>query len=347
MSGADTLPVMTLTILAAADKFRSTASAEEACTAIAAGAERAGAVADTCPMSDGGEGFAQILGATASPMSATVTGPHGSPVTATWYMRGDGTAIIESASACGLLLAGGRARNDPMTATSYGVGELIQAAIAVGARRAIVGVGGTATTDGGEGAVDALGRAPLPIPVTVAVDVTTTFIEAARLFAPQKGATDAQVDLLTDRLLSLADLYERDLADVRRRLGSGAGGGLAGGLAALGAKLRSGVEVVAEAVDLAARIARADLVVTGEGRLDATSLSGKVVGYLLGHRRAGAPILIVAGQQDHALMIDAPHVQVVSLSDRYGRARARDDVLDLMAAVVDEACRQLLSQDDR
>jgi glycerate kinase len=192
----------------------------------------------------------------------------------------DGTAVVESARASGLALVTGP--NDPLAATSRGTGELIRAAVRNGATRVLVAVGGSAMTDGGLGAVDALGWSLAGLDVTVACDVTTPFTDAARRFGPQKGATVAQVALLTRRLNRLAEVYrQRTGVDVAGLEHAGAAGGLAGGLAALGARLEPGFDVVARAAGFEAALDGADLVVTGEGRFDRTSLDGKVTGSVL------------------------------------------------------------------
>src|SRR6185312_6396383 len=253
-------------LLAAPDKFRGTLSAHEAAAAIAAGAAGAGWAAVVLPLADGGEGTLEVLGG--GNRRTTVAGPLGEPVGAAWRLEDDGTALIEAALACGLSLAGGPEGNDPLRATSRGVGELIAAAVAEGARRVVVAVGGVASTDGGAGARDAL-PTPLPVRVDVACDVDARFLDAADVFAPQKGATPQQVRLLRERLARL---------DVPDLPGAGAAGGLAGGLAAAGARLLPGFDLVAARLGFEERLAEADLVVTGEGRLDATSFTGKVVG---------------------------------------------------------------------
>lgn len=234
------------------------------------------------PISDGGEGLVECFG---GPNRYTeVSGPLGTPVRAGWRLDGD-VAVLEMAAASGIALVG--ERNDPVAATTRGTGELIGAAIDAGARTVIVGAGGSATTDGGSGAVEVLcDRAPLDgsrdVSVIVAVDVRTTFVAAAATFARQKGADDAQVAELTARLESLAPRYladfGRDIADLP---GSGAAGGLGGGLAALGATICPGFDVVADRLDVAAAVAAADLVITGEGQLDATSLAGKATGAVI------------------------------------------------------------------
>jgi len=292
-------------VLAAPDKFRGTLTARDAAAAIAAGAVRGGWTAAESPLADGGEGTLDVLGG--GNRRTAVTGPLGEPVEAEWRLEEDGTALIEAALACGLTLAGGPAGNDPLRATSRGVGELVAAAVAEGASRIVVAVGGVASTDGGAGAVDAL-PSFLP-PIDVACDVEARFLEAAHVFAPQKGATRDQVTILRARLARL---------DVPDLPGSGAAGGLAGGLAAVGARLVRGFDLVAERLNLDDRLARADLVVTGEGLLDATSFTGKVVGHVVERARtAGVKTLVIAGEVAANSPIDA-----ISLVERYGPERA-------------------------
>lgn len=265
------------------DKFRGTLTAAEAAAAIGRGLRAAG-VAEVAeiPLADGGEGTLDALLAArgGSRRTARVTGPLGETVAAEWALLPDGTAVIEMARASGLALVAGR--NDPLRASTRGTGELIAVALRGGARRVVVGVGGSATTDGGLAAVEALGWSLAGADVTVACDVTTPFLDAAAVYSPQKGASAAQVGLLARRLERLAEQYvDRVGADVTGLEGGGAAGGLAGGLAAIGARLEPGFDVVAQAAGLEEAMADADLVVTGEGRLDATSFSGKVVGGVL------------------------------------------------------------------
>jgi glycerate kinase len=289
-----------LSALVCPDKFKGTLDAAHAAASMTAGLQRAGFhdVA-SLPLADGGEGTLDALveARGGSRRTVRVTGPLGDPVDAEWVLLPGGVAVVEMARASGLALMP-RVR-DPLRASTRGTGELIAAALRAGARRVIVGVGGSATTDGGLAALEALGWSFGAVPVTVACDVSTPFLDAARVFAPQKGASDAQVALLTRRLASLAEQYQqRTGVDVRALPGAGAAGGLAGGLAAIGAELEPGFEVVANAVGLDTAMEDVDLVVTGEGRLDATSFSGKVVGGVLEWAAdAGVPhVAVIAGQ---------------------------------------------------
>jgi glycerate kinase len=308
-------------LLAAPDKFRGTLTAREAAAAIAAGAARAGWSAVELPLADGGEGTLDVLGG--GNRRTTVTGPLGDPVEAAWRLEDDGTALIEAALACGLSLAGGAERNDPLRATSRGVGELIAAAVEEGAERIVVAVGGVASTDGGADAVAVL-SAQLPIPLEVACDVEARFLDAADVFAPQKGATPDQVEILRERL---AKLGVPDLP------GSGAAGGLAGGLAAIGAHLVPGFELVADRLALDGKLQKADLVVTGEGLLDATSFTGKVVGRVLDRASAAdVETLVLAGDVAAGTGIDA-----ISLVARYGPDRALVEPAECLTELVETA----------
>jgi glycerate kinase len=308
-------------VLAAPDKFRGTLSARAAAAAIAVGAERAGWTAVELPLADGGEGTLDVLGG--GNRRTTVTGPLGETVVTAWRFEDDGTALIEAAEACGLTLAGGPELNDPLGATSRGVGELISAAAAEGATRIVVAVGGVASTDGGVGAMEAVPH-PLLVPLEVAYDVDARFLDAADVFAPQKGATPEQVRILRERL---AKLVVPDLP------GSGAAGGLAGGLAAIGGRLVPGFDLVADRVGLDERLAEADLVVTGEGSVDATSFTGKVVGHVLERAAvAGIETLVLAGEVAANSEIDA-----ISLVERYGPERALAETAECLAELVETA----------
>jgi glycerate kinase len=243
------------------------------------------------------------------------------------------SAVVEMALASGLSLAGGRSGNDPLRATTRGTGELIATAIAAGAREIIVGVGGSATTDGGLGAVEALGGMSFSergVIVRVACDVRTRFLDAASVFAPQKGADEAQVSELRERLERVALEYaNRYGIDVRPLPSGGAAGGLGGGLAALGAELVPGFDLVASATSLDAALGDADAVATGEGRLDGTSLEGKTVGGVVERAASFAlPVLVIAGST--AVRMEAP-VTTVSLVESFGEELAWSATAALIA----------------
>jgi glycerate kinase len=278
-----------------------------------------------------------------------VTGPLGEPVEAEWALLPGGVAVVEMARASGLSLL--PRVSDPLRASTRGTGELIATALRAGARRVIVGVGGSATTDGGLAALEALGWSFGAVPVTVACDVTTRFLDAATVFAPQKGASQAQVALLTRRLAQLADQYEqRTGVDVRELPGGGAAGGLAGGLAAIGAELEPGFDVVAGVAGLESALDDVDLVVTGEGRLDATSFEGKVVGGVLEWATdAGvSDMAVVAGQVTAEAREEVAlhaRVQLLALTDRVwqsGEAFAR--AATLVEEATFEAGRRVLDE---
>ncbi|WP_420639018.1 glycerate kinase [Candidatus Poriferisocius sp.] len=327
-------------IVAAPDKFRGTATAAEVTAAIAQAARPVGATVDAAPMADGGEGTLEVLGG--ANRITTVTGPLGDPVAAPWRLDRR-TAVIEMARASGLALVGGAESNDPLGATTYGTGELIEAALERGARRILVGVGGSATTDGGLGALRALypTQRLKGVDLSVACDVTTRFVDAAEVFGPQKGAGPAQVELLRRRLQRLAQVYAETYGmEVSPLEGSGAAGGLAGGLACVGAELRGGFELLAEEVDLYGRIEQADLVITGEGALDATSVEGKVVGGVWEMASvAGVPVLTVVGRADPA--VSSTGGPLVSLSERFGTDRAMADTTGLITQVVSDVLATL------
>lgn len=273
-------------------------------------------------MADGGDGLLDVLGG--ANRTSIVTGPLGDPVEAGWRLAKN-TAVIEMARASGLTLAGGAAGNAALDATTTGTGELIDHALDAGARRIIVGLGGSATTDGGFGAIRAITAiARLKrVELLVACDVNTTFTEAAVVFGPQKGASPAQVEMLTRRLDRLVQMFRDDFgADVSSIPGGGAAGGLGGALAALGGRLLPGFDLVADELDLYDHLNGADLVITGEGELDATSFAGKVVG----------GVAAVASEMDIAVLAvvgsiapgtDVHDLDVLSLVDLVGEENAR------------------------
>ncbi len=317
-------------VLAAPDKFKGTATAHEVAEAIGHACWELGIDCVEMPMADGGDGMLDVLGG--ANRTSVVTGPLGDPVEAGWRFADD-TAVIEMAQASGLVRAGGADGNEPMDATTTGTGELIDHALDLGARRIIVGLGGSATTDGGFGAIRAINAIARlkQVELVAACDVHTTFTDAARVFGPQKGASSAQVKMLERRLDRLAQMFDEDFAfDVREVEGGGAAGGLGGALAALGARLVPGVEVVADEVGLfdlldpepsgRSRTPAIDLLITGEGRLDQTSFHGKVVGSVAAFAAdAGVDAAAVVGSADSATVAGQNAlIDVAVVSDRFG-----------------------------
>lgn len=312
-------------VVAAVDKFRGSASAAQVASAIGHACWERGHDCVEIALADGGEGLLDVLGG--ANRTDTVTGPLGRPVEAAWRLS-RGTAVIEMARASGLEIAGGAEGNDPMEATTRGTGQLVDAALTAGAKRIIVGLGGSATTDGGLGAIQAI-RSPARlrgVDLHVACDVTTAFTDAARVFGPQKGASPAQIEMLTRRLQQLRRRYEDDYdIDVETIPGSGAAGGLAGALAALGGDLVPGFELVADELDLYDAVEAADLVITGEGRLDAQSFEGKVVGGVAAlAQQAGRRVAVLVGQADVEVRERLP---TWSLVEAFGEERAMREPL--------------------
>ena len=307
-------------VLAAVDKFRGTATAAQVASAIGHACWELGIDCVEAPIADGGEGTLDALG---GPNRTTrVTDPLGQPVEAQWRLAGD-TAVIEMARASGLSLVGGAKKNDVIAASTIGTGQLIDTALNDGAKRIIVCVGGSATVDGGLGAIRAIGT-PARLRGTefiVACDVRALFTDAARLFGAQKGATPVQIEFLSGRLEQLQQSYLRDYGiDVSLLIGGGAAGGLAGGLGALGASLVPGFDVVADEVGLHEQIAQCDLVITGEGYLDSESFDGKVVGGVQQlAQQFNKPIVVICGGAD----VDAQQrIESFSLIENFGEAEA-------------------------
>ncbi len=283
--------------LVAPDSFRGTFDAKAVAGAIGAGLEEVGAEAERCPVADGGEGTMDVLlGALGGERRvAAVHDPLRRPLEASFGLLGDGaTAIVEAAQASGLSLVVPSER-DPERADTFGTGELIAAAAAAGARNVLLAVGGSASTDGGGGAIEALRQAGLlgTIAIEILCNVTSPYEDAARVFAPQKGANADMVERLDARLDNLAGELPRDPRGVPM---TGCAGGLSGGLWAYGARLRLGAAFVLDAVGFDARLARADAVVSGEGRFDSQSLAGKIVGEISSRcAGAGKPLHLVVG----------------------------------------------------
>ncbi len=280
------------TVLVAPDSFKGTLSATEIAAALGRGIEAAGGRADLLPGADGGEGTAAALGA--RERRAPAHDPRGRPIEAAYGELPDGRAVVEVAAASGLPLLA-PAECDPERASSAGTGELILAALRAGASEVLVAAGGSATVDGGAGALAALaaGGGLRGARLTVLCDVTVPWEAAARAFGPQKGAGPAGVERLSARLEAMARSLPHDPRGVP---GTGAAGGLAGGLWAHGARLVPGAAFVLDAAGWQERVARAPLVVTGEGRLDQTTRAGKLVAEVaLRAGAAGVPCDAVCG----------------------------------------------------
>ena len=357
-------------VLMAPDGFGGTLSPAQAATALADGWRRAapGDDVDLAPLSDGGPGFVDVL-ATALPdaerVVVTVEDALARPVRAEVLLHGT-TAYVESAQACGLHLLTEQER-DPLRTTTYGVGQLLTAALRAGATRIVVGLGGSATNDGGAGLLSALGLHRLDasgdqlapggvalreldrlsgeldprladVELVAASDVESPLLGlygASSVFGPQKGASREDVALLDGALTRWADVLEAHLGvEVRDRPGAGAAGGLGAALYALGATMQPGIALVQEAVGLEERVARADLVVTGEGRFDSQSLVGKVVSGVA--RTAGehaVPCVVLAGdvQLGRREAAAAGVEQAWSLVDLVGAERAMGDAATALA----------------
>lgn len=302
------------TILVAPDSFKGTRTAAEVADAITLGLEAGGRIVDRCPLADGGEGTMDALGAAggAEAVTAAVHDPLGRELEATFMLAGR-EAFVDTAAASGLHLIA-EAERDPFAASTCGTGELIAAAVRAGARTVHLGVGGSATTDGGGGAIDALRDAGGldGARLIVLCDVRTPFEDAARVFGPQKGAAPEDVRRLTRRLADQARSLEREWErDPRGREMTGAAGGLAGGLwAAFGAELVPGAGFVLDAVGFDQRMRASRCVITGEGRLDSQSLVGKLVSEVATRaRQGGVPCHVVCGTRE----LDAMGARVLDL----------------------------------
>lgn len=322
-------------IVIAPDSYKESLSATEVAQAIEKGFREIFPDAQyvSVPVADGGEGTveAMIAATHGSAHSALVTGPLGEKVNASWGMSGDGkTAFIEMAAASGLALVPPEKRN-PLITTSRGTGELILQALDSGASNIIIGIGGSATNDGGAGMVQALGAKLCDAngteigygggslntlntidvsgldprikqcAIRVACDVTNTLVGeqgASRIFGPQKGATEPLILELDRNLAHYADIIKKSLGmDVRNVPGAGAAGGMGAALMAfLGAELKSGIEIVTQALNLEEHIHDCTLVVTGEGRIDSQSIHGKVpVGVASVAKKYHKPVIGIAG----------------------------------------------------
>jgi glycerate 2-kinase len=283
------------TVLVAPDSFKGTLTASQVADAVGRGLTSAGRPVDLCPIADGGEGTLDVLAPAldAEIRTAVVTDPLGREIEARFAIGHE--AVVETAAASGLGLVSPIDR-DPIAASTHGTGELILAAVEEGAQVVYVGVGGSATTDGGSGAIRAIRRGGglRKTKLVVLCDVRTPFEDAARVFGPQKGAGPAEVRRLTSRLNGLARRLDRDPRGLPM---TGAAGGLAGGLwAAFGAELIAGASFVLDVIGFDARMRAARAVVTGEGRLDQQSLAGKAVSEVATRaRQAGVPCHAIVG----------------------------------------------------
>jgi glycerate 2-kinase len=275
-----------LPALVAPDSFKGTFSAREVAAAIAAGLRAGGRQAHEMPVADGGEGTMEAIVSTLGGELRTVTAsdPLGRPVEASFALLDDGRAIVETAQASGLGLVA-ESERDAWAASTRGTGELIVAAVEAGAERVIVTVGGSATTDGGAGALEALEEAGVTVELDVLCDVRVPYEQAPSVFGPQKGADPQMVKRLEARLNELAASFRRD---PRGEPMTGAAGGLSGGLwAQHEARLQHGASFVLDTIGFDERMRRSAFVVTGEGRIDSQTLQGKIVGELATRCRQG------------------------------------------------------------
>lgn len=329
--------------ICAFDSFKGCLTAKEACHAAAAGllaAHTPGASAEdrfphdevVClPMSDGGEGMVRCIAEAIDVrmVSTWVHDPLMQMIEAQYAVSADGTtAYMEMATASGLTLVP-EGRRNPMLTTTYGVGDLILDAVERGCKRIVMGIGGSATCDGGEGMVECLdGHLPLPVEIIIASDVTNPLYGengAAYVFAPQKGATPEQVRLLDERLQRFARQTEARgfaLPDLAMHPGAGAAGGLGYGLMAyVGATLQSGINLMLDIIGFDEKIKDADLILTGEGQSDKQTLMGKVPeGILKRAMRQGIPVHLLSGAiVDGAELEAAGFASVRSINEGDGR----------------------------
>jgi glycerate 2-kinase len=365
-------------IIVSPDSFKGTLTAVEAAAAIARGVSAVLPEAEiVClPLADGGEGTVEAL-VTATGGRTIVTqvcGPLGEIVDAAYGILGDAdTAVIEMSAAAGLTLVPTHLRN-PLITTTYGVGELIQAALSQGIRRMIIGVGGSATNDGGAGALSALGARFLDsqgkvlgsggaalvrletidlanftfptgdVEVTIACDVQNPLIGpngASYVYGPQKGAAPEMVEVLDQALSTYAGVIKRDHGlDIAVMPGAGAAGGLAGGLVAfLNAQLKPGIEIVLDAVRFDEQARGADLIITGEGRLDVQTSYGKTIsGVLKRARAAGARVIAIAG----SIGPGADRLRDLGLQAMFsisGKSVSEEDAMKNAAALLEKTTR--------
>jgi glycerate kinase len=317
-------------VLVAPDSFKGTFSAREVAHAVAEGLRAGGLESEELPIGDGGEGTMDALVATLGGElhKRTVSDPLGRPIKASFAILPDGRAVVEMARASGLALVKEDER-DAWAATTRGTGELIVAAVEAGASEVLVTVGGSATTDGGAGALEALDEAGVKPRLEVLCDVRSTFEEAPRVFGPQKGADARMVKRLERRLDKLAAAAPRDPRGVKM---TGAAGGLSGGLYAyMGAKLVPGAAYLLDTVGFDERMRAARFVVTGEGRLDHQTLAGKAAGEVATRcRQSGVACHAVVGMNamdDFEIRL----LDFASVNEAKTRAKLRKTGMDLAA----------------
>lgn len=302
--------------LASPASLKGVLTAAEAATALATGLRAGGADATELPVADGGEGTAEALRLALGGewREADVHDAFGRPRRAQWLVLPDGTAVVEAASAVPL----DSSRLDALAASSRGFGELVSAALAEGPAALLLGLGGTATMDAGDGFLEVVRE--LPVPSRVACDVTATLLEAPRVFGPQKGAGPKEIAELQRRFAARADFVS-----IRHKPGSGAAGGLGAALALLGAELVPGAGLVLDTIGFDP--SGYDLVVTGEGRVDATTALGKAPGEVV-RRSAGTRCVVFGGIVEAGV----PGAELVALSG--DPARAADDLVELGRGLV-------------
>jgi len=359
-------------VVIAPDKFAGTLTAVEAAQAIAAGWHRRAPEDQLTlvPMADGGPGFVDVLHASLGGelLALTVSGTYGEPVPATVLVVGE-TAYVESAQACGLHLTP-EGERDPERATTYGVGELVAAAVDAGASRVVVGLGGSATNDGGAGLLAALGATAEPadalrggpagldglagvdltgararvrdVDLVAASDVDNPLlglIGATNVYGPQKGVAEDRLQAVDALLEGLAEATDKSVA---RAKGAGAAGGLGFALLLLGAQRRPGVELVADAVGLPELARTADLVLTGEGAFDFSSRSGKVpygvaaiAGQALAPCVALAGRVLVGSREMRALGVESAY----AVADLVGEEASFADPAGSLAALAQRVAR--------
>lgn len=287
-------------------------SAREAAAALGRGLRQAGAEVTELPVADGGEGTCEALAAALGGewREAIVSDPLGRPIRARWLSLPDGRAVVEAAAAIGLPLLAVSER-DPLRASSRGLGELLLAVLAESPASVLVGLGGSATVDGGAGMRECVRE--LAVPTVVLCDVRTRLRDAAGLFGPQKGATEEGVGELEHRLEGMDEL--RPFADLE---GAGAAGGLGAAFAALGADLVRGAPTLLDLVGFDEALPGHDLVVTGEGQIDATTSEGKAPGEIARRCAVAGVRCVVFGGRVHGAISGAETIALSGKPDRAG-----------------------------